>query len=98
MSEIRKVPKNPRKEKIEQPKIIGAAVSREATTPKVLDHNTKQKPVEIQMREHGEVVTVQSHVRAKPRKKDEPEVRLRTMTDEQKREWEAVKSNVWEEQ
>lgn len=99
MSGIRKISKNPRREKIEQPKIIGArglGTSREA--PKTLDQRTKSKPVEIETKEHGEVITVQSHIRSKPRKKNEPEVRLRSMTAEEKAAWESIKTNQWEDE
>lgn len=99
MSEIRKVPKNPRRQKIEPPKIVGGSTATSAAhEPKVLDQHTKQAPVEIRSKEHGEIITVQSHVRSRPKKKDEPEVRLRAITDEEKAEWERVKSNQWEDE
>lgn len=96
MSGIHKVPKNRRKQKIEPPKIVGGQkLPGEAGTPKVFDQNTRQRPVQIETKEHGEVVSVQSHTRTKPKKND-PDVRLRSMTAEEKAEWNSVKRMEWE--
>lgn len=89
--EIRKIPKRHPKQNVDT-KIVGAKhVPTEIVEPKVLDQRTRSRPVQIETTEHGEIVTVSSHTRSKPRKKDEPEVRLRAMTPEQKQAWEAVK-------
>jgi len=97
MSGIHKVPKNRRKEKVEPPKIVGGnAPTGEPRTPKVLDQRTRARPVQIETKEHGEIVTVQSHIRSKPGKKSDPDVRLRGMTAEEKEEWRKVKRMEWE--
>ncbi len=98
MSGIHKVPKNRRGQKIEPPKIVGGNVpaSAEPRTPKVLDQNTRQRPVQIETTEHGEVVSVVSHTRTKPKKND-PDVRLRSMTADEKEAWRKVKQGEWED-
>lgn len=86
-----------RHQKIEEPKIVGGQKMKAPGETKVIDQRTRARPVQIDYKEHGEVVSVQSHTRAKPRKKSDPEIRLRSMTDEQKKEWEAVKRGDWED-
>jgi hypothetical protein len=93
--EIRKVPQT-RREMVKQPKIIGAQPRQEGRAPKILDHNTKQKPVQIEIKKHGERVTIKEHTRAKPRKRKDPDVRLQLMSKEQREAWNDVKHSKWE--
>jgi hypothetical protein len=99
MSKIQKVKGTPRtRQEIPQPKILGGAAGMsEARTPKVIDQNTKQAPIEIHEKTHGDVVTVETHTRRKPKRKSDPDVRLQIMSKEERAEWEKVKSNVWED-
>jgi len=96
MSEIHKLGKKRRQEPIKQPKIVGAKPLDPQRAPQVIDQRTKTIPTEIPTKTHGEVVTVKEHTRSKPSKPDEPDVRLRTMTPEEKQEWQDVKSGKWE--
>ena len=94
--EIRKVPKT-RREAIKVPKILGAKPNPETRAPKILDHNTKQKPLEIQTKHHGNRITIPEHTRRRP-KKGKPDVRLQLMTREDREAWNAVKTNQWEKE
>ena len=96
MSEIRKIGKE--RKQTQQPQIIGANPMNNPGPTKTLDQRTRTQPAEIQTTEHEEVVTVSSHTRSKPRKKDEPEVRLRVTTPESKAKWESVKKMEWEDE
>jgi len=95
MSEIRKVPKQ-RRETITQPRIVGAKPRAEANpAPKILDHTTKQKGVEIQQKDHSNRITIREHTRKRPKKSD-PDVRLQAMTHEERVRWNEIKTNQWE--
>lgn len=95
MKEIRK-----RRQQVKnEPQIIGgspAGAGKQA--PKILDQRTQPTPVEIQEKQHGEVVTVSSHVRSRPRKKDEPDVRIHSLTQEERQAWNKVKNLEWEDE
>lgn len=67
-------------------KIIGAHEI-EQGEPTILDKRTKQEQAPVEVTEHEEIVTVQQHVRSKPKRKDEPEVRIRSLTSEAKDSW-----------
>jgi hypothetical protein len=56
----------------------------------ILDSHTKQEPQGLaEIREHEEIVTVQQHVRRRPKRPGEPEVRVRQGSNSQ--EWQKVK-------
>jgi len=74
----------------ETPRIVGAPEVSE-TPPTTLDSRSPVKPQEVEVKQHLEAVTVREHVRAKPRKKDEPEIRLRSMNQDERRAWERAK-------
>jgi hypothetical protein len=74
-----------------EPKIIGAPVVKDTPPQETLDSRSKVAAAEVETTAHGEAVTVREHVRSKPQKKDEPEVRIRTMTREQRETWNRVR-------
>lgn len=72
------------------PKIVGALeITQEP--PKTLDSRTVQEPQEVETKAHMEAVTVREHVRSKPKRDGDPEVRVRTMGSEEREEWNRVK-------
>lgn len=71
--------RKPKDAPVVAPKILGAPEITEAK-PEVLDKNTKQEQVPPEIHYQEEIVTVRQHVRAKPLRKDEPEVRIRSLT------------------
>lgn len=95
LSEIKKVSGNTRRQATQDVKIVGGKPLKGKGT-QIVDQQVRQKPVEIQTKQHEEVVTVRSYTRAKPRKKNDPDIRLRISSPESRQEWEAVKSNQWE--
>lgn len=72
------------------PKILGAAEVSE-TPPKTLDSRSPVEPTQVETTVHMEAVTVREHVRSKPRRKDEPEVRVRTMSKEARENWDKAR-------
>lgn len=72
------------------PKIVGALEVSE-TPPKTLDSRSPVEPTVVETRVHMDAVTVREHVRSKPKKKGEPEVRVRTMGKTEREEWNRVK-------
>lgn len=73
-----------------EPKILGAPVVKD-TPPETLDRRSKVQPQHVETTVHGEAVTVREHVRSKPQKKDEPDVRIRSMIREQRERWNQVR-------
>lgn len=73
------------------PKIIGANELQASETVRRLDRHSPTEPQEAQVRLHEEIVTVRQHVRSRPLRKDEPDVRIRAMTPEGKAEWDRAK-------
>jgi hypothetical protein len=73
------------------PQILGARPIGSVEGVKRLDRNSPVEPQEAQVRYHEELVTVRSHLRSRPLRKDEPDVRIRAMTPEGKTEWERAK-------
>lgn len=71
-------------------RILGAPELSE-TPPKTLDSRSKATPQEIEVKTHLETVTVKEHVRSKPQRKDEPEIRVRSMDRDDRKEWERAK-------
>lgn len=78
-------------------KILGAQPTNPVGKPRVLDGRTKQTQIPVEVTQHGEKVTVKSHVRAKPARKDEPEVRLQLMTREERERWNSIRQVEWED-
>ena len=73
-----------------EPQIKGALPVTQ-TPPKTLDSRSKVEQPPVETTTHGEAVTVRQHVRSKPLRKDEPEVRLRMMTREEREQWQRVR-------
>jgi hypothetical protein len=96
MSGVNKIPKNPRRQIPQEPKILGVKQISDTRAPTIVDRQTKAAPVKITQKQTGETVTVESYVRRKPRKKSDPEVRLHVVSKEQQEEWDRIKRNEWE--
>jgi hypothetical protein len=74
-----------------EPKIVGAAPLGGPEKTKTLDKRSPVEPQAVEVHVHEEVVTVRQHVRSRPLRKDEPDVRVRTMTPEAKEAWARAK-------
>lgn len=71
-----------------EPKVIGAKT---ASDPQVFDSRSKTEQHPVETTVHGEAVTVRQHVRSKPQKKNEPDVRLRMMSREEREIWNRIR-------
>lgn len=87
MSEIRKLDSQSQSSSTQRPKIIGANPVGNSP-PEILDKNTKQEPVQPEVRIHEERVTEDSRLRQRKTEPGDPEVRLRISNRQQ---WEKVK-------
>ena len=73
-----------------QPKIVGAAQASEKP-PKTLDSRTPSEPVPVETKSHMDAVSVREHVRSRPKRKGEPELRARTYDREKMETWEKTR-------
>lgn len=72
------------------PRIMGALEVTE-TPPKTLDSRTPQEPTPVETKSHMDAVTVREHLRSKPAKRGEPQVRVRTMDKQSREDWNKVR-------
>lgn len=79
-----------KKEGARTTKIMGAPEVSDSP-PETLDSRSRVEQPPVEMAAHMDTVTVREHVRSRPTKKDEPEVRVRTMGKDERENWNRVR-------
>ena len=74
-----------------EPSVLGAQPIRKNAKPEILDQHSETGLQSVEVKTHEEIVTVQSHTRSKPKRKSDPEVRVRSMPKEARDAWNRAK-------